>query len=123
MVGAVTNNDLLTGVVRMVLVDGQEYTPDLNNDQFLSDVPVGGRIATSVPFTTKTFAALAFDADDLTYTSVTGDQFEFGVIFIDTTVEATSRLVYLLDTATGIPFTPNGGNIDVTWNAGGIFQL
>jgi hypothetical protein len=43
---------------------------------------------------------------------------------VDTGTAATSPLVAYIDTGvTGLPVTPNGGNITVTWNASGIFQL
>ena len=33
-------------------------------------------------------------------------------------------LIAYIDTGvTGLPVTPNGGNITVTWNASGIFKL
>jgi uncharacterized protein YigE (DUF2233 family) len=46
------------------------------------------------------------------------------VIYIDTGTAGTSPLVAYIDTGvTGLPVTPNGGNINVTWNASGIFAL
>ena len=32
-------------------------------------------------------------------------------------------MAFLDTSVTGLPVTPNGGNITVTWNASGIFQL
>jgi hypothetical protein len=65
-----------------------------------------------------------FDGDDVTFTTVTGNSVEALVIYIDTTVAATSPLVAYIDTSvTGLPVTPNGGNISITWNATGIFAL
>jgi hypothetical protein len=45
------------------------------------------------------------------------------VIYKDTGVASTSPLVAFIDTGTGIPVTPNGGDISVAWNASGIFSL
>ena len=46
------------------------------------------------------------------------------MIYIDTGSSATSRLVAYLDTGvTGLPVTPNGGDIAITWSASGIFKL
>lgn len=65
-----------------------------------------------------------FDGDDVTYTAVTGSQVTALIIYIDTGNAATSRLVAFIDTGvTNLPVTPNGGNISITWNASGIFQL
>jgi len=55
---------------------------------------------------------------------VTGNTVEALVIYVDTGSAATSPLVAYIDTSvTGLPVTPNGGDITVTWNASGIFAL
>jgi hypothetical protein len=108
--------------IKAILVDSQEYTPNLATDQFLSDIPAGGIVATSANLTSKTTTSGAGDAADVTYTSVTGDISEFLVIYQDTGSGATSRLIARIDTATGLPVTPNGGDIQVQWSAP-IFTL
>jgi hypothetical protein len=32
-------------------------------------------------------------------------------------------VAYIDSSVTGLPVTPNGGNIGITWNASGIFAL
>ena len=56
---------------------------------------------------------------------MTGDPSEALLIYKDTGTEATSPLIAYIDTATGLPVTPNGGNITVTWDNGTnkIFKL
>jgi hypothetical protein len=108
--------------IKTVLVDSQEYTPNLATDQFLSDIPAGGRVATSVNLTSKTTVAGSADAADVTFSSVTGDVSEFLVIYQDTGTAGTSRLIAYIDTATGLPVIPNGGDIQVQWSAP-IFTL
>ena len=46
-------------------------------------------------------------------------------IIIATGTEATKDLIAFIDTATGLPCTPNGGNINVVWDSGAnrIFKL
>jgi hypothetical protein len=67
----------------------------------------------------------AFDAADVTFTTVTGDPSEALVIWKDTSNEATSPLIMYIDTATGLGVTPNGGDITVTWDNGAnkIFKI
>jgi hypothetical protein len=108
--------------IKTVLVDSQEYTPNLATDQFLSDIAAGGRVATSANLTSKTTVAGAGDAADVTFSSVTGDVSEFLVIYQDTGTAGTSRLIAYIDTATGLPVIPNGGDIQVQWSAP-IFTL
>lgn len=109
--------------IKTVLVDTATYTVDLANHQFLSDIPAGERVATSANLTAKTTTAGTADAADVTFASVTGDQSEALVVYQDTGVEGTSRLIAYIDTASGLPVTPNGGDISVQWDAAGIFTL
>jgi hypothetical protein len=45
------------------------------------------------------------------------------VLFVDTGNAATDALIAFIDTGTGLPVTPNGGDITVTVNASGWFTL
>lgn len=117
------NTDLTTENVKVVCVDAADYTVDLAAHDFLNDIPAGARVGTSGNLASKTFTSGTFDAADITISSVSGDQFEALVVYIDTGVESTSRLVCYIDSGTGLPFTPSGGNIDIVWNASGIFSL
>mgnify|MGYP000999997441 FL=1 len=113
--------DLSTAVVRAVLVDTGTYTYNSAHD-FYNDL--SGVVGTeSGAFASKTFTNGTFDAADITFTAVTGSTAEAIVLFVDTGNVATDALIAYLDSATGLPVTPNGGDINVTWNASGIFTL
>ena len=112
--------------IRIILVDSADYTVNLASDQFLSSVAGGGRVATSSALSTKTTTAGVFDADDVTLTAVTGDPSECIVIYDHTGgADSARRLIGYIDSATGLPVTPNGGDITVTWDSGSnrIFKL
>jgi hypothetical protein len=111
--------------IKVVLVDAADYTVNLSTHEFLSDVASGGRVATSGNLASKTTTAGVADAADVTFTAVTGDQSEALVIYKDTGSAATSPLIAYIDTATGLPVTPNGADITVTWDNGSnkIFKL
>jgi hypothetical protein len=92
----------------------------------LSSIPAGARTATSANLTAKTVAAGIADASDATFTAVPVDSSqEYVVIYQDTGDVNTSRLIAFIDTATGLPVTPNGGDIVVEWSNGAvkIFKL
>jgi hypothetical protein len=109
--------------IRAILVDLADYTYSAAHD-FLDDVPAGARVATSTALTSKTWTAAVFDAADKTFTAVTGDVSEALILYRHTGTESTSALICFLDTGvTGLPVTPNGGDITITWNASGIFAL
>ena len=123
----VANNNLSTGTVKVALIDTANYTYSAAH-QFFSSVSGTAIIGTPQTIANKTFTIVAgapvFNGDDVTFTSVTGASVEALIIYIDTTVAATSPLVAYIDTSvTGLPVTPNGGNIGITWNADGIFAL
>lgn len=115
----------LTDTVKCLLVDTGTYTPNLTAHEFLSDVASVSRITTPVTLTSKTTTGGAADAADVTFSSVSGPSIEAILIYKDTGTEATSPLIALIDTATGLPITPNGGDIIVTWDNGPnkIFKL
>lgn len=113
-----------TDVIRAVLVDLGTYTPDLNLHRDFADLT--GVVGTeSGVFGTKTVTDGVADAADITFTAVTGATVEAIVIFLDTGVAANDLLIALIDTATGLPVTPNGGDITVAWDSGAnkIFSL
>ena len=116
------NNNLSAGTVKVALVDTGVYTYNAN-DQFWTAVS-SASIGTPQTIGTKTFTNGVFDGADVTFTTVTGSSVEALVIWIDTGTAGTSPLVAYIDTSvTGLPVTPNGGDITITWNASGIFAL
>lgn len=117
-----SSNSALTGTVKVALVDTGTYTYS-SSHQFYDEVS-GGVVGTPQTLASKTYTNGIFDAADIIYTAITGNSVEAIVIYIDTGTPSTSRLVAYMDSGfTGLPVTPNGGDISVTWNASGIFSL
>lgn len=108
----------MTDVVKVILVDTGAYTPQTAVHQYLSDIPTSARIAGPVTMTGKATTGGAADAADVTFTAVSGTSIEAIIIYVDTGTESTSPLIAFIDTATGLPITPNGGDIIVTWDNG-----
>ncbi len=101
------------------------FAVNLSGDLNWSNVPAAARVAVSAALTAKTVTDGVADAADVTLSAVTGDPSEAIVIFKDTGTEATSRLIAHIDTATGLPVSPNGGDITVQWSndSSRIFRL
>lgn len=122
-----TSNNLLnssegaTGVFA-ALVDTGTYTYSASH-QFYSSL--SGIVGTDQEILTKTQVTGTFDGSDLTYTAVSGATVEALVLYRKNAgANTTWPLIAYLDTGhTGLPFTPNGGNAVITWNASGIFKL
>jgi len=112
----------LDSTIRAVLIDTGTYTYNAAHDNYddLSGV-VGSE---SGALASKTFTNGTFDAADITFTAVTGNTVEAIVLFLDTGTASADKLVCYIDSASsGLPVTPNGGDITVAWNASGIFSL
>ena len=92
--------------------------------QFYSSVDAAN-VGTAQRLDNPTVTTGTLDAADVTYTSVSGDVCEAIIIYRHNSgANTTWRLVVYLDTSqTGLPVTPNGGNITITWNASGIFTI
>ena len=117
--------DLTALDVKVVLVDLADYTFSQAHE-FLSDVPAAARVATSANLSGKSVTNGVFDAADTVFTAATGDQSEALILYQDTAVAGTSRLITFLDTGiVNIPITPAGVDIPVQWDNGAnkIFKL
>lgn len=119
-----------TAVIKALLVRG--YTFDAS-DKFVSDLSGATIVATSGALTSKTATNGVADAADVTFTSVASGAAITSVILIQSSavtggadVAATAqRLIAYMDSGTGLPVTPNGGDIVAAWDNGAnkIFKL
>ena len=115
--------DLASGSCAAVLVDTADYTFAANH-QFLSDISASAQIAISSDIQNRTVASGVFDCSVVTWVAVSGNQSEAIVFFVDSGSADQSRLVCYLDTGqTGLPVTPNGGDITFTPSSVGVFEL
>lgn len=129
-------NSSLTGTVKVLLIDISGSSPDVNytwsdTHQFYSDLTgivadtTGGVLGITIG--SHTYTNGTFDAANATFTAVSGATIEALVLYIAAGSPDINRLVLYLDTSqTGLPVTPNGGDITVTWNDAvtpGIFTI
>lgn len=120
--GAGTRIDLDTDDMRLLAIDHADDTPVPATDDFLDDLSAPSRVGTAT-LASEVVAAGAFDSADPVFTALTGDPFESLVLYKHTGTESTSNLVAFYDTATGLPFTPSGGDVTVVVHASGYFSL
>ncbi len=119
------NIDWVADDIRAILIDTGLYTVDIANHDFLNDIPSGARESALQPLVNEAAVDGIADADDLTFPLITGATVEALVIYKHTGTESTSQLIAYIDTAVGIPVTPNGGDIIILWDNGvnKIFKL
>ena len=117
----------VTGVYA-ALIDTASFTPNLTTDDFYS-LAAAAVVGTPQEILTKTITATAgganFDGADVVFPSVTGASAEAIMIYRKNAgANTTWPIIGYIDTGvTGLPVTPNGGNITIVWNASGILEL
>jgi hypothetical protein len=121
-----------TAVIKVIAVRG--YTFDAT-DKFVSDLSGATTAATSGALASKTVTNGVADAADLApaFTAVAANGSNHHLVVYQASavgggadVAATAqRLIAFLDTGTNLPFTTNGGDINITWDNGAnkIFKL
>lgn len=118
--------------LKAVLVRGYTFNA---THKFVSDVTgAGGALSSPSPaFTSVTNTNGVADAADITFTSVpSGTAYSAIIVYQASAVSGgadvvpgSQRLIAWIDTATGLPVTPNGQNISIAWDNGSnrIFVL
>ncbi len=119
LLGRATKVDLVADTIKLLFYDASADVYDSANE-FVAGLTAGEIIARSAALAGKTVTSGVFDADDVTLSAVTGDQFESVIIYKDTGSDATSPLIAWWDVTA---FTPNGGDITVVFNASGLFGI
>lgn len=111
--------------IKTVLINTSVYTVNLATHQFFSDITGGSTVGTAQTLASKTVTAGVADAADVTFTAVSGAVSSAILIWKDTGTSTTSPLIAYIDTGTGLPVTPNGGDISIVWDNGSskIFKL
>lgn len=116
------DNDTVNDGPYVALVDTGTYTYNTAHD-FYNDL--SGVVGTDQRITGPTVTNGTFDGADVTYTAVSGSTVEALVIYRHNAGANTTwpLVAYIDSSVTGLPVTPNGGDITVTWNASGIFTI
>jgi hypothetical protein len=116
----------LTATVVPYLVGS--YAINLAADTFLSDIPAAAWRARGTYLTSRTAAAGVADAADTTVANV-GSAGSATAVYLalvaETGASQSSLLIAAIDTASVLPFLPNGGDINIVWDnaANRIFKL
>jgi len=111
--------------VKVSLVDS-DVTAFSSAHEFYSDlVDTSNGIIATANLDNCTVVDSTLDADDVVFDSVnTAIESEALMIWIDTADANTSRLVAWLDSnIDGLPITPDGSNVAITWSTSGIFKI
>jgi hypothetical protein len=106
-------------LVRVTGASAYVYSP---THQFYSDLT--GIASTPLRVTTPTVAGGVFDGDDLEFLAVSTGETAIGAVVLyrkNSGANTTWRLIAYSEDAGGVfPVVPNGGDIQITWDAAGI---
>ena len=116
ILGASTAVDMTANNIKILFYSGAITT----TWEFVSDLTGASIIARSGNLAGKTTTNGVFDANDITVTSVSGSAFTHVILYADSGVDSTSRLIAVFDVSS---FTPSGGDINVVFNASGLFSI
>lgn len=125
--------NLLTDTIKIAIIDTADDTYS-EADEFLGDLAAGAVVAKSAALTSKTLTVVTdagddyvvFDADDTSCSGVTGDSVEAYIVYKDTGSDATSPVLEWVDhdgSNATFTVTPNGGAINITFDAAGILRI
>lgn len=132
-----------TNWLNLMLGGGNHSLPDFNTDNIdaaLLDQTDSGTITASIEDYDEVDTATVVSTADVsvtsisggivtltgsvTFSTVTGDAADYLTIFKNSGTPSTSPLVVTYDSAsTGLPVTPNGGNIIATWGSNRLVTL
>lgn len=119
------NLNMSSNTITIALIDTDIYTfSSAHEDR--ADIPNTAVVA-EANLASKTITSGVFDADDASFPTVSGANCE-ALILYHTDIQGgntTSRLIAYIDSATGLPILPNGGDITVRFSSGAsrIFAL
>lgn len=123
--------DLDTASIKVALVRGYTYNA---SHEFVSDVTSSGTLhATSAALSSIDVTDGVFDASDVTFTTPATDNNDHSLLIFQSSAvgggadvaSSSQRVIAWIDTGTGIPIKPAGGDITVVWDNGAnkIFSL
>lgn len=114
--------DWVADCIRVAVVDSS-YTPNLIQHQFLADIPESAVLATS-ELTGRHIAAGSADGDTVYLQSVKGEAVRAYVIYSDTGIRESSRLIVCVDRVHG-SLEPGVRDMRIEWDRGAnkVFRM
>lgn len=115
--------DLTTDTIKAALIDTDTVSYSAAHTVYndITSAVIGTPVTLQNPDATDG----VFDADPVTFASVTGDPVDAVILYRDGGDPATDELIAFIDQGAGLPVTPNGNDITVNWDTGAnkIFAL
>ena len=104
-----TSNNL-----KLLIIDKTYYTPNENTDQYVSDIPANAIKKRSNNIQNVTNSLGVIDANDTSIGDYSGDFFDALAMYVDTGSDSTSKLIFFIDSSSGLPFGVSGSVTPIT---------
>jgi len=106
--------NLISNQLKVLLIDNSIYTPQQNVDQYVSDVPANAIKKMSNALENVTVTLGVVDASDLLIPDYNGLPFNALIGYQVGANDSSSRLVFYVDNAAGLPFPGSSSTSPVT---------
>ena len=106
--------NLSSNSLKVLLIDKSLYTPNENSDRYISDIPAGAIKKRSNNMTNVVNSLGVLDADDISMSDYNGQYFDAIVLYQSGSSDSNSKLIFFIDTSSGLPFTGSNSNTPVT---------
>jgi hypothetical protein len=110
--------NVLNNQLKVLLLNGPEYSPNENLDEFVSNIPANSIVTRSEAVTNVTSVNGILDGDNVTITGYNGAAFDAVVLYQYSPSDSDARLIFYIDTSDGLPFVGLNtvNSITIFWN-------
>jgi hypothetical protein len=106
--------NLSSNNLKVLLIDKSLYTPNEDSDRYVSDVPTNAIKKRSNNMTNVVNSLGVLDADNISMGDYNGQYFDGIVLYQSGTSDSNSKLIFFIDTSSGLPFAGSNTNTPVT---------
>ena len=106
--------NLSSNSLKVLLIDKSLYTPNENSDQYISDIPAGAIKKRSNSMTNVITSLGVLDGDNVSINDYSGEGFSAMVLYQSGSSDSNSKLIFFIDTSSGLPFAGSNSNTPVT---------
>ena len=106
--------NLSSNSLKVLLIDKSLYTPNENLDRYISDIPADAIKKRSNNMTNVVNSLGVLDADNVSMGDYNGQYFDAIVLYQSGSSDSDSKLIFVIDTSSGLPFPGSNSNTPVT---------
>jgi|694.fasta_scaffold01871_38 hypothetical protein len=106
--------NLSSNSLKVLLIDKSLYTPNEDTDRYISDIPASAIKKRSNSITNVVNSLGVLDADNVSINDYSGESFSAIVLYQSGSSDSNSKLIFFIDTSSGLPFAGSNSDTPVT---------